>query len=112
MSDRAGFSVGLVGVILFMVAFEIMEIVWTWQLIGSLVNLIIASSLIDVGLLLAMIRAGEVSKLFALIFLVPPMAAAVSWIMLDEIMSPLAWVGMVIVGLGVFMATTQKQAAA
>jgi len=112
MSNLVGFSVGLAGIIPFMVAFETMEIVWTWQLIGALVYLIIASSLIAVGLLLAMIRAGEVSKVSALFFLVPPMAAAVAWIVLDEIMPPLAWVGMVIAGLGVFMATTKKQAAA
>ncbi|MGH1478087.1 MAG: hypothetical protein ACRBM6_05045 [Geminicoccales bacterium] len=40
------------------------------------------------------------------------MAAAVAWIVLDEIMPPLAWVGMVVAGLGVFMATSKKQTAA
>ena len=55
-----------------------------------------------------MIRAGEVSKVSALFFLVPPMAAACAWIVLGEVMPPLAWVGMVVAGLGVFMATTKK----
>jgi drug/metabolite transporter (DMT)-like permease len=59
-----------------------------------------------------MVRAGEVSKISALFFLMPPMAAAVAWIVLDEIMPPLAWVGMVVAGLGVFMATCNKQTAA
>ena len=111
-SNLIGFTAGFVGVTPFMVAFETMEIAWTWQLVGSLVYLIIASSLIAIGLLLAMIRAGEVSKVSALFFLVPPMAAAVAWMVLDEIMPPLAWGGMVVAGLGVFMATTKKQAAA
>ena len=111
-SNLVGFTAGLVGVAPFMIAFETMEIVWTWQLVGSLVYLIIASSLIAVGLLLAMIRVGEVSKVSALFFLVPPMAAAVAWIVLDEIMPPIGWVGMVVAGLGVFMATTKKQATA
>lgn len=111
-SNLVGFTAGLLGVIPFMIAFETMEIVWTWQLVGSLVYLIVASSLIAVGLLLAMIRAGEVSKVSALFFLVPPLAAAVAWIVLDEIMPPLAWVGMVVAGLGVFVATTQKRAIA
>lgn len=111
ISNLVGFTAGLVGVAPFMVAFETMEIVWTWQFIGSLVYLIIASSLIAIGLLLAMIRAGEVSKVSALFFLVPPMAAAFAWIVLDEIMPPLAWVGMIVAGLGVFMATTKKQVA-
>ena len=107
-SNLVGFTAGLVGVAPFMIAFETMEIVWTWQLAVSLVYLIIASSLIAVGLLLAMIRAGEVSKVSALFFLVPPMAAAFAWIVLDEVMPPLAWLGMLIAGLGVFMATTSK----
>lgn len=111
-SNLVGFSAGLLGVTPFMIVFEKMEVVWTWQLAGSLAYLIVASSLIAVGLLLAMIRAGEVSKVSALFFLVPPLAAAVAWLVLDEVMPPLAWVGMVVAGLGVFMATTKKQATA
>lgn len=110
-SNLVGFTAGLLGVAPFMIAFESMTIVWTWQLVASLVYLIIASSLIAVGLLLAMIRAGEVSKVSALFFLVPPMAAAFAWIVLDEIMPPLAWVGMIVAGLGVFMATAKDKAA-
>ncbi|MGI9351802.1 MAG: DMT family transporter [Rhizobiaceae bacterium] len=109
-SNLVGFTAGLLGVAPFMIAFETMEIVWTWQLVVSLVYLIIASSLIAVGLLLAMIRAGEVSKVSALFFLVPPMAAAFAWLVLGEIMPPLAWLGMVVAGLGVFMATARKAA--
>ncbi len=107
-SNLVGFAAGLLGVAPFMIAFESMEIVWTWQLVGSLVYLIVASSLIAIGLLLAMIRAGEISRVSALFFLVPPMAAAVAWIVLDEIMPPLAWIGMAVAGLGVFMATSKK----
>ncbi len=109
-SNLVGFTAGLLGVLPFMLAFESMTIVWTWELIGSLSYLIVASSLIAVGLLLAMIRAGEVSKVSALFFLVPPMAATVAWIVLDEVMPPLAWVGMVVAGLGVFMATSKRPA--
>ena len=107
-SNLVGFTAGLLGVTPFMIAFESMTIDWSWQLLGSLVYLIVASSLIAVGLLLAMIRAGEVSKVSALFFLVPPIAAVVAWVVLDEVMPPLAWGGMVVAGLGVFMATTRK----
>lgn len=109
-ANLVGFTAGFLGVAPFMMAFETMEIVWTWQLAGALAYLIVASSLIAIGLLLAMIRAGEVSKVSALFFLVPPLAAAVAWIVLDEVMPPLAWGGMVIAGLGVFMATTTAEA--
>ena len=107
-ANLVGFTVGMLGVVPFMVAFESMQVVWTWQLVGSLTYLIVASSLIAVGLLLAMIRAGEVSKVSALFFLVPPMAAAVAWVVLDEAMPPLAWAGMLVAGLGVFMATKKN----
>lgn len=104
-SNLVGFSVGFLGVAPFMVAFESMHIVWTWQLVGAFAYLVIASSLIAVGLLLAMIRAGDVSKVSALFFLVPPMAAAAAWVVLGEVMPPLAWFGMVVAGVGVFVAT-------
>ncbi len=111
-ANLVGFAAGFLGVAPFMLAFESMEIVWTWQLIASLVYLIVANSLIAIGLLLAMIRAGEVSKVSALFFLVPPLAASIAWLLLDEVMPPLAWVGMVVAGLGVFVATTKTRAAA
>ena len=107
-ANLVGFSAGLLGILPFMLAFESMKVIWTWQLAVSLVYLIVASSLIAVGLLLAMIRAGEVSKVSALFFLVPPMAATFAWIVLDEVMPPLAWAGMVVAGLGVFIATNEK----
>jgi len=107
-SNLIAFIVGLLGVTPFMIAFETMQVEWTWELIASLSYLIIASSLIGVGLLLAMIRAGEVSKVSALFFLVPPLAASIAWIVLDEIMPPVAWFGMIVAGAGVFLATKKQ----
>ena len=94
-----------------MVVSESMIIDWSWPLIGSLTYLIIGSSLIGVGLLLAMIRAGDVSRVSALFFLVPPMAAGLAWFVLDEDMPPVAWVGMLLSAVGVFMATTNRKVA-
>lgn len=108
-TNLVGFTAGLLGVAPFMVAFETMQITWTWQLVVSVGYLIIASSLIAIGLLLAMIRAGDVSKVSALFFLVPPLAAAVAWVVLGEVMPPMAWFGMVVAGLGVFLATAKKR---
>lgn len=108
-SNLVGFTAGFLGVAPFMIAFETMHITWTWQLVASLTYLIIASSLIAIGLLLAMIRAGEVSKVSALFFLVPPMAATIAWLVLGEVMPPVAWLGMGIAGLGVFLATAKPK---
>lgn len=111
-SNLIGFAAGFVGVIPFALAFESVGIEWSWQLVASLTYLIIGSSLIGVGLLLAMIRAGDVSRVSALFFLVPPMAAAVAWLLLDEVMPLAAWLGMLVAGAGVFMATTPKKVTA
>jgi drug/metabolite transporter (DMT)-like permease len=59
-------------------------------------------------LLLAMIRAGEVSRVSALLFLVPPLAAIFGWLLLGEIMPPVAWIGMALAGIGVIIATRKK----
>lgn len=104
-ANLVGFAAGFVGVAPFMVAFESMQITWSLPLIGALVYVIIGSSLISIGLLLAMIRAGEVARVSALFFLVPPMAAAFAWLVLGEVMPPVAWLGMGVAGLGVFLAT-------
>jgi drug/metabolite transporter (DMT)-like permease len=109
-ANLIGFAAGFLGVAPFMVAFETMQIVWTWQLIAALAYLIVATSLIGVGLLLAMIRSGDVAKVSALFFLVPPMAATCAWLVLDEVMPPMAWLGMAIAAFGVFIATNKRSA--
>jgi drug/metabolite transporter (DMT)-like permease len=63
-----------------------------------MVYLVIGNSVIAVGLLLAMIRAGEVARVSTLLFLVPPGAALAAWLVLDEAMPLIAWIGMAIAG--------------
>ena len=61
---------------------------WSLPLGLSLLYLIVCNSLIALTLLLMMIRRGEVSRVSALFFLVPPMAALIGWLLLDEQMPP------------------------
>ena len=84
---------------------ETMEVNWTWEFSAALAYLVIGNSVIAVGLLLAMIRAGDVGKVSALFYLVPPMAAVLAWFLLGEIMQPLAWAGMAGAAVGVYLAT-------
>lgn len=109
-ANFVGFAAGLLGVLPFMFIFEEITVVWTWQLIVSLFWLVIGSSLIGVGLLWAMIRAGDVAKVSALFFMVPPLAAFFAWIVLDELMPPLAWAGMGVATMGVYIATRKSKA--
>jgi drug/metabolite transporter (DMT)-like permease len=78
---------------------------WTPDLAISLTYLVLANSLVSITLLLMMMRRGEASRVSALFFLVPPLAAAIAWGVLGESLPGLAWVGMVLAALGVGIAT-------
>lgn len=83
---------------------EDMDIAWTDEFVFSLAYLVIGNSLIAVTLLLAMIRRGAVSRVSMLLFLVPPGAAMFAWLLIDEPMPPLAWLGMALAAVGIAMA--------
>lgn len=104
-TNLIGYAAGLAGILPFMFWLETPQVDWTWSFAGALAYLVIGNSLIAVGLLLAMIRAGEVSKVSTLLFLVPPLAALIAWLVLGEVMPPLAWVGLMVAGAGVYIAT-------
>jgi drug/metabolite transporter (DMT)-like permease len=74
---------------------------WNIEIGWVLAYLVIGNSLLAMSLLLAMIRAGEVSRVSALFYLVPAFAALWAIPLLGETMPPLAWAGLVIAGIGV-----------
>ena len=55
-----------------------------------------------------MVRAGEVSKVSAQLFLVPPVAAIMAWFVLGEEMPFWAWLGFGFAGAGVYLATHKR----
>jgi drug/metabolite transporter (DMT)-like permease len=61
------------------------------------------------SLLLAMIRAGEVSRVSALFYLVPALSALFAWPMLGEPVPPLAWAGMALAGFGVALVSRRAR---
>jgi drug/metabolite transporter (DMT)-like permease len=107
-ANLVGFAAGLLGILPFALLLEAQRVDWTWAFAGALGYLVVANSLIATSLLLAMIRAGEVARVSALMFLVPPIAAAMGWALLGEVMPPLAWAGMAVAGLGVLIATRAR----
>ena len=107
-ANLVGYAAGLIGIIPAMLWLESMHINWTFEFSVALAYLVIGNSVIAVGLLLAMIRTGDVSRVSALFFLVPPLAALLAWLLLGEIMPPFAWAGMIIAAFGVFLATRQN----
>ena len=80
---------------------ETMAVRWDAQFLWVMAYLVIGNSILAISLLLAMIRAGEVSRVSALFYLVPALSALFAWPMLGEAMPPLAWAGMALAALGV-----------
>jgi drug/metabolite transporter (DMT)-like permease len=89
-------------------ATETMAVTWTMPLIAAMAYLVIGNSIISMSLLLAMIRAGEVSRVSSLFYLVPPLSALIAWPVLGESMPPLAWAGFALAAFGVAMASRKR----
>mgnify|MGYP003647301244 CR=1 FL=1 len=104
-ANLIGYSAGLVGILPAMLLQDAISVTWTWEFSAALAYLVIGNSVIAVGLLLAMIRAGDVARVSALFFLVPPLAALLAWALLGEVMPLAAWFGMGVAAMGVYLAT-------
>lgn len=106
--NLVGYGAGFLGVLPFMLALDTMQINWTWEFGWALAYLVLGNSILAIGLLLAMIRAGDVSAVSSLLYLVPPLAALVAWLVLGEVLLPLGWLGMAVAAVGVYLATRKK----
>lgn len=98
-------GVALIGLLPIAIFAEHFAVTPSLPLAASLAYLIIGNSVIAIGLLLAMVRRGQVSRVSTLFFLVPPLAAFLSWLLLGEQVPPLAWVGFGLAAVGVGITT-------
>ena len=80
------------------------SIAWTPAFAGALAYLVAINSIVAIGLLNLMLRRGEAGRVASLFFLVPPGAALVAYVVLDETLGPLALLGMAIATVGVALA--------
>lgn len=110
VSNALQYSVGFAVLTPVALSMETYRVAWDLEFLGALAYLVIGNSLIAITLLLAMIRRGEASRVSALLFLVPPLAALIAWAMIGEVMPPLAWAGFVLAALGVGLATRKAAA--
>ena len=111
-ANLIGYSAGLLGLLPFLHWGEITAVNWTPSFYWALAYLVLGNSVVAVGLLLAMIRAGQVSRVSTLLFLVPPLAALIAWLTLGEEMPLVAWVGLLVSGGGVYLATRPSKGSA
>jgi drug/metabolite transporter (DMT)-like permease len=107
-ANAVQYAAGLAATLPLALLLEDRAVEWTLPFALALLYLIVCNSLIALTLLLLMVRRGEVSRVSALFFLVPPMAALIGWLMLGEQMPPLAWFGLALAAAGVAIATRPR----
>lgn len=88
---------------------EDVAIQWNAEFVAVMAYLVIGNSILAMSLLLAMIRAGEVSRVSSLFYLVPALSALFAWPLLGEAMPPLAWAGMALAGFGVALVSRKPR---
>jgi drug/metabolite transporter (DMT)-like permease len=83
-----------------------------WRGLGwPIAYLVLCNSLLATSLFLWMLRRGEAARVSALFFLVPPVAALIAWIVLGQVMPPLAWLGTALAAAGVALVRLRGAAA-
>lgn len=82
---------------------------WTPQLLGAMVWSIFGLSLGAIGLLVILIRQGEVSRAAALIYLIPPTIAVQAYFLFGEQLSKLELAGMLLTVFGVYLVSVKRK---
>jgi drug/metabolite transporter (DMT)-like permease len=82
-----------------------MRIVWNQTTLLVLAWSVLALSIGAIGLLLLLIRHGEVSRASALIYLVPPTAAIQAWLLFGDTLGRWQIAGMALTAAGVAIAS-------
>ena len=100
-SFAGGFAV--VTSVLVAILVETPHVNLTPTFIGVMAYLVLGNSVIAVSLMNLMIRKGEAARVTSLLYLVPGGAALMAWPILGETFSPLAMLGMVTAGVGVWL---------
>jgi drug/metabolite transporter (DMT)-like permease len=78
---------------------------WTLPLIGGLAWAVLGLSIGAIGLLLFLIRQGAVVGVATLLYLVPPVAALMAFVLFGEQLSLIQLIGMACAALGVAVAS-------
>ena len=97
------YVVGFATLLPLALVFESQEIDWQPELIVALAYLVIGNSLISVTLFVGLVQRGNATRISALLYLVPPLALAMAWVLLGETLTPLAFAGFVISVIGVWL---------
>lgn len=87
------------------VTFESFDITWNAQSIFAMVWLVVVLSIFSAFLLMWLIREGSVAKVSSLFYLVPAVAAGMTWFLFGEELNLVQMLGMVLCAAAVALAT-------
>jgi len=97
------FSVASIFFIALALATETNNINWSAEFIFALSWLVLALSLGAISLMFILIRIGAAASFSSLFYLVPPVTAIITWLMFDEQLEAIAWVGIALAAIGVWL---------
>jgi drug/metabolite transporter (DMT)-like permease len=83
--------------------FETREIIWSTEMIGSLLWAIFVISIGGMSLLFLLIRRGESTKVASLIYFTPATTAFLAWIFFKEPLTPMIVMGTMVTTFGVLL---------
>jgi drug/metabolite transporter (DMT)-like permease len=87
---------------------EPMQVTWNLTLVLVMIWSVLALSLGAIGLLLMLIRRGEVSRAATLIYLIPPAVAIEAFVLFGERLVPVQLAGIAVTVIGVALATRSR----
>jgi drug/metabolite transporter (DMT)-like permease len=103
------YGAALVPVLALWLVVERQGVSWSWQFAGSLAWMVVVLSVGTISILWMLVRRGEAVRTASLLYLVPPVAALLTWAWFGETLGPEALAGMGLTALGV--ALVQRRAA-
>lgn len=83
-------------------ATETMVIDWQPEFLLAMAYLVLANSIVSIGLYIALIQRGDATSISALLYLVPPLAMLIAWAVLGEAFTPMALAGLALAAAGVW----------
>ena len=88
-------------------ATESLVVDWHPELMVALAYLVIANSIVSIGLYIALLQRGDATRISSLLYLVPPLALLVAWAILGETVPPPALLGLALSVAGVYIVNRQ-----
>ena len=81
---------------------------WSWRLFGSVLFLVVFTSILGVNTLHFLMRRGHAAKVTSLFYLVPIVAVLLEWAMFDVVPTPLTVLGFIVTCSGVVLVSWKR----